>query len=152
MSDAVCCSFHIFQGCFKMAKSSMKILVLGGGGREHALVWKLRQSPAVEKIWCAPGNGGIANDAECVSIDLNNVQAAADLAAKVGADLTIVGPELPLVLGIADEFEKRGLKLLGPGEKAAQLEGSKVFSKQFMQRHQIPTAGVYGVYIEALEA
>ena len=70
----------------------------------------------------------------------------------LGADLTIVGPEMPLVLGIADEFERRGLKLLGPGEKAAQLEGSKVFSKQFMQRHQIPTPGVYGVYIEALEA
>ncbi len=130
----------------------MKILVIGGGGREHAIVWKLAQSASVEKVWCAPGNGGIANDAECVPLDVKDVKAAADLAARLGVDLTIVGPEVPLVLGIADEFERRGLKLLGPAEKAAQLEGSKVFSKQFMQRHDIPTAGVYGVYIEALEA
>ncbi|HSY59984.1 MAG TPA: phosphoribosylamine--glycine ligase [Terriglobales bacterium] len=130
----------------------MKILVLGSGGREHALVWKLRQSPAVEKIWCAPGNGGIANDAECLPLDLNNVQTAADLAAKLGADLTIVGPELPLVLGIADEFEKRGLTLLGPSQKAAQLEGSKIFAKQFMERHGIPTAAVYGIYGQAVDA
>jgi len=123
-----------------MAKSSMKILVLGGGGREHALVWKLRQSPAVEKIWCAPGNGGIANDAECVSIDLNNVQAAADLAAKVGADLTIVGPELPLTMGVVDEFTRRGWPVFGPTKAAAELEGSKSFAKEFMQRHRIPTA------------
>jgi phosphoribosylamine---glycine ligase len=130
----------------------MKILVIGGGGREHAIVWKLAQSASVEKVWCAPGNGGIASDAECVPLDVKDVKAAADLATRLGADLTIVGPEMPLVLGIADEFERRGLKLLGPGEKAAQLEGSKVFSKQFMQRHEIPTAGVYGVYVEALEA
>jgi phosphoribosylamine---glycine ligase len=130
----------------------MKILVIGGGGREHAMVWKLAQSPAVEKIWCAPGNGGIAADAECVPLDLKDVNAAADLAQRLRADLTIVGPELPLVHGIADEFERRGLKLLGPGEKAAQLEGSKVFSKRFMQEHNIPTADVYGVYIEVLEA
>ena len=130
----------------------MKILVIGGGGREHALVWKLAQSPSVEKVWCAPGNGGIAADAECVPLDLKDVGAAACLAERLGADLTIVGPELPLVLGIADEFERRGLKLLGPAERAAQLEGSKVFSKRFMQEHNIPTADVYGVYIEALKA
>ena len=130
----------------------MKILVIGGGGREHALVWKLAQSPSVEKVWCAPGNGGIAADAECVPLDLKDVGAAASLAQQLGADLTIVGPELPLVMGIADEFARRGLKLLGPGEKAAQLEGSKVFSKRFMQEHNVPTADVYGVYIEALEA
>src|ERR1700689_1737361 len=133
-------------------RTIVKILVIGGGGREHALVWKLAQSPSVEKIWCAPGNGGIAQDAECVPLDVKDVKAAADLAAKIGADLTIVGPEVPLVLGIADEFQRRGLKLLGPAQMAAQLEGSKVFSKEFMQRHQIPTAGVYGVYGEALEA
>ena len=86
----------------------MKILIIGGGGREHAIVWKLRQSARVEKIWCAPGNGGIARDAECVPLDVGDVQAAADLAVKLGADLTIVGPELPLVLGIADEFARRG--------------------------------------------
>ncbi len=130
----------------------MKILVLGSGGREHALVWKLRQSPDVARIWCAPGNGGIANDAECVPLDLNNVQGAADLAEKLGADLTIVGPELPLVLGVADEFMKRGLTLLGPSQKAAQLEGSKIFAKQFMERHGIPTAAVYGIYDQSVDA
>src|ERR1022692_4534119 len=130
----------------------MKILVIGGGGREHAMVWKLAQSASVENVWCAPGNGGIAKDAECVPLDVKDVKAAADLAARLGGDLTIVGAEMPLVLGIDDEFERRGLRLLGPGEKAAQLEGSKVFSKRFMQEHDIPTAGVYGVYMEALEA
>jgi phosphoribosylamine---glycine ligase len=130
----------------------MKILVIGSGGREHALVWKLRQSSAVEKIWCAPGNGGIAKDAECVPLELHDVNAAADLASKLGADLTIVGPELPLVLGIADEFAKRGLTLLGPTQKAAQLEGSKVFAKKFMERHGIPTASVYGVFDSPVDA
>jgi phosphoribosylamine--glycine ligase len=130
----------------------MKILVLGGGGREHALVWKLRQSPVVEKIWCAPGNGGIAGDAECVPLDLGDVKATADLAAKLGADLTIVGPELPLVMGVADEFARRGLLLLGPEKKAAQLEGSKIFAKEFMARHGIPTAAVYGTYDSAIDA
>jgi phosphoribosylamine--glycine ligase len=123
----------------------MKILVIGSGGREHAIVWKLRQSPAVQKLWCAPGNGGISNDAQCIPLDLNDVVAAADLASELGADLTIAGPELPLVLGIADEFASRGLALLGPGRHAAQLEGSKIFSKQFMERHGIPTAAVRGI-------
>jgi len=131
---------------------NMKILVIGGGGREHAIVWKLRQSAAAEKIWCAPGNGGISRDAECVPLDLNDVKAAADFAAKLGADLTIVGPELPLVRGIADEFAKRGLALLGPSQKAAQLEGSKVFAKQFMERHGIPTASVYGIFDSPIDA
>ena len=123
----------------------MKILVIGSGGREHAIVWKLRQSAQVERVWCAPGNGGIANDAECVSLDLKDVRAAAELASKLGAALTIVGPELPLVLGIADEFAARGLPLLGPGRQAAQLEGSKVFAKKFLERHGIPTARVLGI-------
>jgi phosphoribosylamine--glycine ligase len=124
----------------------MKILVLGSGGREHALVWKLRQCAAVEKIWCAPGNGGISNDAECLPLNLTDVKATADLATRLGADLTIVGPELPLVLGVEDEFAKRGLALLGPTQKAAQLEGSKIFAKQFMEWHGIPTAAVYGIH------
>jgi phosphoribosylamine--glycine ligase len=130
----------------------MKILVIGSGGREHALVWKLAQSASVGKIWCAPGNDGIAEEVECVPLDLKNVKAAADLAEKLAADLTIVGPELPLVYGIADEFAKRKLTLLGPARKAAQLEGSKIFSKEFMQRHGIPTAEVYGIFEEALDA
>jgi phosphoribosylamine---glycine ligase len=124
----------------------MQILIIGSGGREHAIVWKLRQSAVVEKLWCAPGNGGIADDAQCVPLDLNDVKAAADLAAKLKADLTIVGPELPLVLGIADEFARRGLGLLGPTKSAARLEGSKIFAKQFMERHEIPTARLYGIY------
>src|SRR5271170_7095510 len=130
----------------------MKVLVIGGGGREHALVWGLRKSPSVSKIWCAPGNGGIAQDAECAPADLSSVAALADLASKLGADLTIVGPEQPLVLGIADEFAKRGLALLGPAAKAAQLEGSKIFAKKFMERHGIATAGVYGICESAGEA
>jgi phosphoribosylamine--glycine ligase len=130
----------------------MKILVLGSGGREHALVWKLRQSAAVRKIWCAPGNGGISNDAECLPLDLSDVKAAADLASKLEADLTVVGPELPLVLGVADEFRKRGLLLIGPTERGAQLEGSKIFAKQFMERQKIPTAAVYGIKDSLAEA
>lgn len=130
----------------------MKILVIGGGGREHAIVWKLAQSASVEKIWCAPGNDGIANEAECVPLDLKDVKAAADLAEKLSADLTIVGPELPLVLGIADEFAKRKLTLLGPAQTAAQLEGSKIFSKRFMERHGIPTAAVYGICDSPMDA
>ena len=130
----------------------MKILVIGSGGREHAIVWKLRQSAAVERVWCAPGNGGISKDAECVPLDLKDLKAAADLASKLGADLTIVGPELPLASGIADEFAKRRLAILGPSQKAAQLEGSKVFAKKFMERFGIPTAATYGIYDSPIDA
>ena len=130
----------------------MKILVIGSGGREHAIVWKLRLCSGVEKVWCAPGNGGIATDAECVPLDVKDVRASANLAARLGADLTVVGPELPLVLGIADEFARRGLTLLGPTQTAARLEGSKVFAKQFMERHSIPTAPVYGIFDSEVDA
>jgi len=130
----------------------MKILVIGGGGREHAIVWKLRQSAETQKIWCAPGNGGIAQDAECLPLDLADAKAAADLAGRLGADLTIVGPELPLVCGIADEFARRGMRVLGPLQSAARLEGSKIFSKEFLQRHAIPTAKLYGVFDSAQAA
>jgi phosphoribosylamine---glycine ligase len=130
----------------------MKILILGSGGREHAIAWKCKQSPDVKKIWCAPGNGGISLDAECVQVNLSDVPATADLAAKLGADLTIVGPELPLVKGVTDEFVKRGLTILGPSQKAAQLEGSKVFAKEFMQRHRISTADTYGVFEDEVHA
>ena len=124
----------------------MKILVIGGGGREHALVWKLGQSAGVEKIWCAPGNGGIAAEAECVNVDAGNVAAIVELAGKLGPDLTVVGPELPLVNGLVDAFEARKWAVVGPTKQAAQLEGSKIFTKEFLQRHGIPTAAMYGAY------
>jgi len=124
----------------------MKILVVGGGGREHALVWKLKQSPRVEKIWCAPGNGGIAAEAECVAIDAGDVGAIVAFAEKVHPDLTVVGPELPLVNGLTDAFRQRNWPVVGPSQQAAQLEGSKIFSKEFLERHGIPTAKMYGTY------
>ena len=118
----------------------MKVLVLGSGGREHALVWKLRQSPRISKLYCAPGNGGIAADAECVAADLKDVSSLVQLANKLNPDLTVVGPELPLTLGIVDEFQSRGWPIFGPTRAAARLESSKSFAKEFMQRHHIPTA------------
>jgi phosphoribosylamine--glycine ligase len=130
----------------------MKILVVGGGGREHALVWKLKQSPRPEKIWCAPGNGGIAEEAECLAVDAGDVAAIVALAAKLRPDLTIVGPELPLVNGLADAFREQNWAIVGPSKKAAQLEGSKVFSKEFLKRHGIPTAKMYGSYDSATDA
>ena len=130
----------------------MKILVIGGGGREHALVWKLKQSPRAEKIWCAPGNGGIAADAECVAIDSGDVAGLVSFAEKNLPDLTVVGPELPLVNGIGGAFRERGWAIVGPSEQAAQLEGSKVFCKEFLQRHSIPTAKMYGAFESAKEA
>ena len=124
----------------------MNILVIGGGGREHALVWKLKQSPRVEKIWCAPGNGGIAAEAGCEGVDPGDVPALAVLARKLSPDLTLVGPELPLVNGIVDAFTKNNWPIVGPSKQAAQLEGSKIFSKEFLLRHNIPTAASYGAY------
>ncbi|HEV1994514.1 MAG TPA: phosphoribosylamine--glycine ligase [Candidatus Acidoferrum sp.] len=129
----------------------MKILVLGGGGREHALVWKLKQSPRVEKIWCAPGNGGIAAEAECVAIDAGDVAAIVALAEKIQPDLTVVGPELPLVNGLTDAFRHRNWAIVGPSQQAAQLEGSKIFSKEFLERHGIPTAKMYGTFDSAAD-
>ena len=123
----------------------MKILVIGGGGREHALVWRLRRSAGVEKIWCAPGNGGISNDAECVSINTSSLNEMVNLVERLRPDLTVIGPELPLVLGLADELRSRGFAVVGPGREAARLEGSKVFAKEFLARHSIPTAKMYGV-------
>jgi len=124
----------------------MKVLVIGGGGREHALVWKLKQSPRVEQICCVPGNGGISEDAECVPADLGDVAGLVALAEKLAPDLTVVGPELPLVNGISDAFLARNWPIVGPSRKAAQLEGSKIFSKEFLLRHNIPTAKMYGAY------
>jgi phosphoribosylamine--glycine ligase len=118
----------------------MKVLVLGGGGREHALVWKLRQSARVSQLYCAPGNGGIAEEAECLPVDLKNLDSIVELGAQLGPDLTVVGPELPLTLGVVDEFTRRGWPAFGPTKAAAQLEWSKSFAKEFLQRHHIPTA------------
>ena len=118
----------------------MKVLVIGSGGREHALVWKLAQSPKVEKIYGAPGNPGIAQIGECVNISPTDIKGLADFAEKEGVDLTVVGPEAPLVAGIVDEFENRGLKIFGPSKEAAKLEGSKAFSKEMMKKYGVPTA------------
>jgi phosphoribosylamine--glycine ligase len=118
----------------------MKILVIGSGGREHALAWKIAKSPLLTKLFCAPGNAGTRSIAENMPIGDSDVQGLVEFAMGEKIDLTVVGPELPLTLGIVDEFESRGLRIFGPTKKAAQLEGSKIFAKQFMERHRIPTA------------
>ena len=118
----------------------MKVLVLGSGGREHALVWKLQQSPRITQLVCAPGNGGIGDDAECMPVDLKSLDSIVALANRLQPDLTVVGPELPLTLGVVDEFTRRGWKVFGPTQAAARLESSKSFAKEFLQRHRIPTA------------
>ncbi|HXJ11334.1 MAG TPA: phosphoribosylamine--glycine ligase [Candidatus Limnocylindrales bacterium] len=127
----------------------MKILVIGGGGREHALVWKLGQGAGLEKIWCAPGNGGIAGEAECVATGAGDVAGLVALAERTKPDMTVVGPELPLVNGLVDAFGERNWPVVGPDKKAAQLEGSKIFAKEFLQRHNIPTAELYGAHDSA---
>lgn len=119
----------------------MKVLVVGSGGREHALVWKIRQSPRVEKVVCAPGNAGIAELAECVDIGATEVEKLLALALREKIDLTVVGPEASLVEGIVDLFEEHGLRIFGPSKAAAILEGSKVFTKEFLAKYHIPTAG-----------
>jgi phosphoribosylamine---glycine ligase len=118
----------------------MKVLVVGGGGREHALVWKISQSKAVKKICCAPGNAGIARIAECVPIGAEDVPSLLAFAEKERIDLTVVGPEAPLTLGIVDSFTARGLRIFGPSRKAAEIEGSKVLSKEIMKKYGIPSA------------
>jgi phosphoribosylamine--glycine ligase len=118
----------------------MNILVIGSGGREHAIVWKLRQSPRVKALYCAPGNAGIARQAQLVSLKPTDIQGLLRFAKENGVELTVVGPEQPLVDGIVDEFERNGLRIFGPSRSAAMLEGSKAFAKQFMANHGIPTA------------
>ena len=129
----------------------MKVLVIGGGGREHAIVWKLSQSKAVDKIYCCPGNAGISRFAECINVKQDDFSALLDLVKYEWIDLTIVGPEDPLSKGIVDLFEKEGRKILGPTKAAAQLESSKVFSKDLMKSYGIPTAE-YRVFTSYLHA
>ena len=131
----------------------MNILVVGGGGREHALAWKLAQSPRVTQVYVAPGNAGTAAEDKVsnVKIAATDIPALVDFARDHAIDLTVVGPEAPLVAGIVDDFRLAGLKCFGPGQEAAQLEGSKAFSKEFMSRHKIPTAA-YRNFSDAGEA
>jgi phosphoribosylamine---glycine ligase len=119
----------------------LKVLVIGSGGREHAIVWKLKQSPLVTKLYCAPGNAGINQTAEEVKIKADDVGGLLKFAKDTEIDFTVCGPEVPLELGIVDEFNKNGLKIFGPQKSAARLEHSKIFAKEFMKRHNIPTAG-----------
>jgi phosphoribosylamine--glycine ligase len=129
----------------------MRVLVVGSGGREHGLVWKLRQSPRVTHVFAAPGNAGIAELAECVDIGASEVRLLAEFAAKKAVDLTVVGPELPLTLGIVDEFEGRNLRIFGATRQAAILEGSKVFAKRLMKKYKIPT-GFFQTFYRAEDA
>ncbi len=131
----------------------MKILVIGGGGREHAIVWKLAQSRHVDKIYCSPGNAGISEMAECIDVGTSDFDALVDFVRYEWIDLTIVGPEEPLSRGIVDAFEKEGRRILGPDRRAAQLESSKVFAKDFMKRYGIPSAeyGVFTSYVHAVD-
>ncbi|NLW22713.1 MAG: phosphoribosylamine--glycine ligase [Tissierellia bacterium] len=129
----------------------MKVLVVGGGGREHALCWKIAQSKKVSKIYCAPGNGGTKEIAENIDIGAEDIDGLLDFALKEKIDLTVVGPEAPLVMGIVDRFEEKGLKIFGVNKEAAQLEGSKAYAKAFMEKYNIPTAQ-YRRYTDKEEA
>ena len=129
----------------------MKILVLGSGGREHALVWKLRQSPKVDDIYCAPGNAGIGEMATCINIGADDIEHLLEFTERKGIDLTVVGPEGPLTKGIVDRFEEHGLRIFGPSRKGAALEGSKVFTKELMAKYNIPTGG-YKIFTDRDEA
>lgn len=131
----------------------MRVLVIGGGGREHAIIWKLKKSPLIEKIFCAPGNFGIKSIAECADINVEDFDALIDFAKQQRIDLTVVGPDDPLVGGIVDAFEAEGLKVFGPRKNAAMIEGSKAFSKNLMKKYNIPTASyeVFESYDKAVE-
>ena len=129
----------------------MKVLVIGSGGREHALAWKLAQSSKVQRVYVAPGNGGTALDPALRNVPISELGALADFAAAERIALTVVGPEAPLAAGIVDLFRLRGLRIFGPTRAAAQLESSKAFAKEFMQRHGIPTA-LYASFTDAAAA
>lgn len=129
----------------------MKVLVIGSGGREHTLIWKLKHSKKVDKIFCAPGNGGIGQLARCINIKADNINNLADFATRNKIGLTVVGTEMPLAMGIVNEFQKRNLKIFGPTKEAAQLESSKAFCKEFMRKYHIPTAP-FKIFTTAAEA
>ena len=125
----------------------MKILVVGSGGREHAIAWKLAQSDRVDKLYCAPGNAGIEEVAECVSIGAEDLEGIRDFCVKEAIDMAVIGPEVPLSMGITDVLNEAGIRVFGPDKKCSQLEGSKSFTKSFLMKHRIPTAG-YKEYTE----
>src|SRR3989338_6770004 len=129
----------------------MRILVIGSGGREHALVWKIAQSKLADKVFCAPGNGGISQQAECINIKADDIAGLLEFARKEKIDLTVVGPEAPLALGITDEFKNYKLRIFGPGKSAARLESSKVFAKELMAKYKVPTAD-FDIFENAAEA
>ena len=129
----------------------MRVLVVGGGGREHTIVWKLSQSEKVDKIYCAPGNGGIAALAECIDISATDIDGIVSFAKEKEIDLAVVAPDDPLVLGMVDALEKEGIRAFGPRKNAAIIEGSKVFSKDLMKKYNIPTAG-YEVFADSKSA
>lgn len=129
----------------------MKVLVIGGGGREHALVWKIKQSPRVDQIFCAPGNAGIAQDAHCVNIKADDIPNLLAFAQKEKIDLTVVGPEAPLLAGVVETFQEHGLKIFGPRKRAAEIEGSKALAKEIMVKYGIPT-GSYAEFTDPAEA
>src|SRR5687767_4117103 len=129
----------------------MKILIIGSGGREHAIAWKIRQSPLVSELYCAPGNAGIQQIAHCINIQTTDLTELVSFAQAIEIDLTVVGPEMPLALGIVDHFEAANLPIFGPRQQAAQIETSKVWAKSFMREHEIPTAD-YQVFEEPTQA
>ena len=129
----------------------MNVLILGSGGREHTLVWKIKQSPVVDKIWAIPGNDGIAQIAECVDMDISDFPKLIDFIKKESINLTVVGPEIPLVNGIVDYFQQEKLDIFGPEQNASRLEGSKIFAKNLMKKYNIPTSN-FKIFSESMEA
>ena len=129
----------------------MKVLVIGSGGREHTLVWKITQSPKASQVYCAPGNAGISQLAQCVNIEADSIEKLIDFTQKEKIDLTVVGPELPLSRGIVNEFNKQGLRIFGPSKEAAEIETSKVFCKFLLKKYNIPTAN-YQVFQNSQKA